>query len=972
MQVNAHTHTQPQPQQETAGVGNSTTELHPQENKVTHFSTLSSPSIYFKLYELFVERLNIKICPVRLGPFSKAPLDVGWTSDDYDPSTIAWTRHYGNIGLIPGRSNLLIIDCDTKETIEFFETLSKQIDLPLDILIVKTRRGQHYYYLCTFSNELEKKQFNDNSRNIKIDLLAGSKCQAVAPYSMLKLDAQGNILKTNAEDFILFTYEPTHIPDSLPSISEDQYQALIKELEKLLPAKLKELKEKPAQSSQTPKEQEEEERHLTEEEIEKLNEILAEHFIEGQRQNLILYLAGFLRKELNVSLDSIYKLYENLQKADDQKDTKSRLAAIQKTFEKSLEDISGKAGLEQLLGEETASTLCSRIKQALGIQTQKTKTKKKKDDKILDEKILEQLYNEMQNEETDQQDAPKDFVYVEINRKSRKFARCNYRDLCIEYGAFEKNEFLDKYIYVVHHKTLNCCIHKIYAVENPLTCEKKYEIHFISKNPAEPHLTIKGSLQEIWEEMKAKTTHVLNHSVALNVLTAVLVHYLERGWYEKKREDFPPGFYYFDDKLTSQNFVEKEYTKEELQKAALFLNEYIYSHPSPQLIASIVKAGLLLPFSFAQKQMVLAGKLRKRMKYLYLCGQTKSGKTTTAMLLSRIWSSDDKISNKISYASFCTEARAAKHLSSSTHILIVDEVNKDLETSTVKELLKYSQEDLMARIILSKAQKQIHYPALAGIIMTSNSHFPEDPALLERFFVFQFRKHDKISAEARTKYEKEDFNKLWPLGQFIWQHIKKHGLRDDYIDYATEILKAFYKDAGVYAEWLDWKFKDDTAETEEEQEYKREAEFFTAVQRFFNYHVKPKEGVHYARAVWEALQTGVFGRLIWVDDYYRVYITKELLLELKKVYRCEIRDLEELAEITGWEKKQKRYTSDKNKNVRVWAVETSAMDFFFRMRYAPKLFMSSHEFEEWLAGRLKVKHEVVEEDVEEPLNDIPF
>jgi hypothetical protein len=205
------------------------------------------------------------------------------------------------------------------------------------------------------------------------------------------------------------------------------------------------------------------------------------------------------------------------------------------------------------------------------------------------------------------------------------------------------------------------------------------------------------------------------------------------------------------------------------------------------------------------------------MKYLFLTGQTKSGKNHYSLLLSRIWGTD----NKISYASLNTEARAGKHLSTSTHILIVDKVNKDLETSPVKELLKSAQEDFIARTIQSKSLKPIHYPALAATIMTSNSHFPEDPALLQRFFVFRFRKLDKISAADRAKYEKEDFNCLLPLGQFIYQYIKQHGLRDNYIEYATEILKAFYEKAEVHGEWLDWAFIHDTAETEEEQKYKK-------------------------------------------------------------------------------------------------------------------------------------------------------
>jgi hypothetical protein len=81
----------------------------------------------------------------------------------------------------------------------------------------------------------------------------------------------------------------------------------------------------------------------------------------------------------------------------------------------------------------------------------------------------------------------------------------------------------------VHNKVFDCCIEKIYAIENPLTNEKKYEVHFGSRNPEEAYTVLKGTLQEIWEELKAKTSYVLNSSVALNVLTAVFSYYLKQG-----------------------------------------------------------------------------------------------------------------------------------------------------------------------------------------------------------------------------------------------------------------------------------------------------------------------------------------------------------------------------------------------------------------------------------------------------------
>jgi hypothetical protein len=917
MQVKTHPHPQAQPQPQGQEAGNSTTMLHPQTYNLMHFSKLSSHSVCLKLLELF-EKLNVKLCLVPLDPFSKKPSVNGWTDPDYNDLTYSWARHYGNVGIIPGRSKLLIIDCDTDETVNFFMKLAEEIDLSTDTLVVKTRRGKHFYYYCEFSSELEKKQFTLN--NIKLDILAGNKCQAVAPFSLLKLDQNGNVLDPRAENYILFEYTPVNIPSRLPEITKEKYEKLLEKLESSTQKSKKPLRLPPY--IETTETIENEERELTDEEIEKLIEIINDYFTEGQRQNLILYLAGYLRKELNVSEESILKLYEHLQPADDPRDIKARIAAIRKTFEKDPDQVAGWMGLAETLGEETAKDLCYKIEQTL-----KIKTKKKKE---LIEELIEEPTQSTQK-----------YVYIEIERESKKFARCNYNTLTIEIGTFKKNEIIDKYFYVVKRAVLDCCIGKIYAIENPLTKEKKYEIHFISKNSEEPYTVLKGTVPEIWEELKTKTSYVLHANNAQNVFTYVFSYFIKQGWYEKKKEELPQGFYYIDGKFVACGFEEKEYTKEDLQKAALFLNEYIYSHPNPTLIASIIRAGILLPFAFAQKQLVLSGKLRKRMKYLYLYGETKTGKTTTALLLQHIWGWDCRTS----YASFNTESRAGKYLSSSTFPVLVDEVAKGFEQNAVKELLKHSQEDILARSIQSRTLKTIQYLALAPVIMTSNVHFPDDPALLERFFVFRFKKTDKISNDKRARYEREDFKVLTPLGQFIWKYVRENGLRDDYIEYANEILKAFYKEAGIEAEWLNKEFRHNTGETEEEQRYNRESEFYNAVINFFSRNVKPRENLDHGRSIYYALKELTFGRWIWIDSKDYVNISKDFLNELKKFYRCEIRDLEELSEITGWEKLIKRY-----EYTTVWVVRTTAIDFFYRLNYIPQL-LDTDEFKLWTMGK---------------------
>lgn len=899
-------------------------------------------SIFFKVQNLF-DQLKIKICPVPLEPYSKRPSVGGWASEDYEPSTIPWQLwSKGNVGIIPGRSNLVIFDCDSMETVSFFEYLARRVGLSTDTLIVQTRKGRHYYYYCEFSKDLSRKQFHNDK--IKLDVIAGTRFQVVAPFSLLKLNENGEILSPNTkEGYVLFEYTPVNTPPELATLSKEQYEILIQELTKTY--KQEEHTKQVPQNSKSFKNERtfQEEKNLTKEEIAKIAELLLNYFVEGKRQNIVLYTAGFLRRELNVSIESIFKLYQHLEPIDDPNDIKDRWQAIERTFKKSSKEISGYNGLVRTLGEEKAEELCEKIRQILNAPQPK---------KILHKEKCALPTTEEPEKETETEE--ENFIYIELSPKSKKYARCNYDKLCIELVQKKRDERTEKEYYEVHYTVLDCVIDKIFIIENPLTEEKKYEIHLISNNPAEKYTALKGTLAEIWEEMKTKTSYVLNPSIALTVLNIVFSYYLHQGWFQTKQEELPKGFYFIDGNLIAQGYEEKTFTKEDLKNAAIFLNDYIYSHPNPLLVSSILKAGLLLPFSFAQKQLVNQGLLRKKMKYLYFFGESKSGKTTTAMLLSSIWGTV----NRISYAAFNSEARAGKHLSSSTHILIIDEVSKDLEFNPVKEILKFSQEDLMARSILSKNLKIIHYPALSALIMISNNHFPNDPALLERFLIFHFRKKDKLPYDKRQRYEKEDFRILQPLGQFVWQYVKKHGLQDDYIEYATEILKAFYQETETHAEWLDWTFIHDTSETEEEQEYRKEAEFFNAIIRFFNQNIKTQQETDFVKSIYYSLKSLKFGKWIWIDDKDYIYISKDFLLELKKHYRCEIRDLEELSILTGWEKKQKRY-----QNTKIYVVFTTAMEFFYKLNYIPRL-LNSNDFKAWLDKKFEIQSE--DED------DIPF
>jgi len=103
-----------------------------------------------------------------------------------------------NIGIVTGRSGLIIFDADNSETVEFFEKLENF----KKTLTVKTRRGKHYYYKIADvdANKMNKTKFtlsNDEKDKekkkdiIHIDVQTGGS-YVVAPPSLAINDKDDN------------------------------------------------------------------------------------------------------------------------------------------------------------------------------------------------------------------------------------------------------------------------------------------------------------------------------------------------------------------------------------------------------------------------------------------------------------------------------------------------------------------------------------------------------------------------------------------------------------------------------------------------------------------------------------------------------------------------------------------------------------------------------------------------------------
>lgn len=259
--------------------------------------------------------LGFSVIPLKSN--SKQPL-VAWSEFQQrkaaDDEVQKW---FGNgtkpgIGIVTGSvSRLIVVDADTQETIEFLE----QYKVFQETAKVKTKRGKHYYFYITdgMPDTFGTQKIYKN--NIKIDVKANGG-YVVAPPSIV----DGH------------TYEWQD--DDIKEITFEKFADLIKQIKEKL---------------EIDKEQKEIETQKTGKiDFEKLKGIILRQYTEGKRQDLCMYLAGWLRKE-GFSQDEVEQLITDICISVGDRDIKQRLSAVEHTFkEEDLSQLKGLSGFEEL------------------------------------------------------------------------------------------------------------------------------------------------------------------------------------------------------------------------------------------------------------------------------------------------------------------------------------------------------------------------------------------------------------------------------------------------------------------------------------------------------------------------------------------------------------------------------------------------------------------------------------------------
>lgn len=421
--------------------------------------------------------------------------------------------------------------------------------------------------------------------------------------------------------------------------------------------------------------------------------------------------------------------------------------------------------------------------------------------------------------------------------------------------------------------------------------------------------------------------YCIHSNTAREVIPAVLNEYEVMGLAEVKDEVDYPGFYYNarTDKVPAVKWEPKGVDPERLKRSIEVLDSFGgYYDGVKDKLATVMKWGLLAPFSYAMKQR------GNWMEWLYLYGAAGSGKTTMAWIPLYLYL-DDKMmkEQEVGGGNIDTPARLGNILRRTTFPTIVNEPGGALNKPSVVEMIKTSVQGTVSRGKYVR-RSYVNIPALSPIVFTSNHYLPLDDALLRRMRVLRFTYNErKVDDPTRI----EEFNRtfmverpgqsplraLREMGAFVYREISENPdlLDEDWTETADHLLKLMDADlqevGGEIPSWLwGWNESNPLQAYDEDHREKVRITIVEAVNRHAR-GVRWRDeddapvGDHatlftenyeeFGERVRNVLQANLIPWMIMVGD--KVGFTSGLSEELRR--RDVSMDMKSLAELMGWE-----------------------------------------------------------------------
>ncbi|MEM0458978.1 MAG: DNA-primase RepB domain-containing protein [Thermofilaceae archaeon] len=544
-------------------------------------------------------------------------------------------------------------------------------------------------------------------------------------------------------------------------------------------------REKPKHALEKPRE-------LSDSEILRITELLREAYKPGYRQFLLLYLSGWLAKAgiSPVSAVRIVKaLYESTEDTDP---IKTRLSAVVYSYKKAginvdeyaseIENIAGVKpyGLEREISEEA-------VKGKTGLQEIL--------ESILGEDRALSIIHELS--EILQTLSPyRDSIIELVDYEKQLYAVANLRKLIIVRARRESNRLVYK------ERIAVVCPTRVVVYNNPIGGITKYEVTFEGATLQRPLTIGPAIIDEIADRLAAEGV-VYHRRLIHDTLSAIIQAYVRKEKAEIRTEIESPGFYLVDGRVITVKYSVESVDTEKLKQALTLLNELAevwFKHVQDKF-STIVKWGAVAPFGYILKQR------GKWVPWLYLYGDSATGKTTLGKIVLKLWGLDSRYEK--TGASVDTVPRLGHVLSASTFPTLINEPGNALTKEDVAEAVKNAVDNVIVRGKYIKGT-YTEIPALSCLIFTSNKFLPRDDALLRRFKVITFSYGEKIPVEKQREFkEKADprLNTLSEIGKCIAKQVlETQGL--DHLD-GRILLEKCYEFAGLEKpQWLNLEYNE--------------------------------------------------------------------------------------------------------------------------------------------------------------------
>jgi len=227
-----------------------------------------------------------------------------------------------------------------------------------------------------------------------------------------------------------------------------------------------------------------------------------------------------------------------------------------------------------------------------------------------------------------------------------------YRDSVVELLDYEKQLYavanLRKLVIVRAKRVNNTLVYKervavvcptrvVVVYSNPIGGVTKYEVVFEGATLQKPLVVGPALVDEIADRLAVEGL-VYHRKLIYDTLSAIVQAFIRKGKAEVKTEIEAPGFYLVDGRLVTVKYSVESVNTEKLKQALELLNELAevwFKHVQDKF-STIVKWGAVAPFSYILKQK------GRWIQWLYLYGDSATGKTTLGKLILRMWGLDAK------------------------------------------------------------------------------------------------------------------------------------------------------------------------------------------------------------------------------------------------------------------------------------------------------------------------------------------